>query len=127
MYNGRPDDRSGRCAVSGWQLLDSFGIFVFALSGGLAAARRQLDPFGFLVLAFLPAVGGGTLRDLLLDLPVFWLEAPLPLYEIAAAALLTFFLCRCSRPTREMVVVVRRARSVRVRRPGCAAWPPGHG
>lgn len=91
MYNGRPDDRSGRCAVSGWQLLDSFGIFVFALSGGLAAARRQLDPFGFLVLAFLPAVGGGTLRDLLLDLPVFWLEAPLPLYEIAAAALLTFF------------------------------------
>ena len=77
--------------MSVWQLLDSFGIFVFALSGGLAAARRQLDPFGFLVLAFLPAVGGGTLRDLLLDRPVFWLEDPLPLYEIAFAALLTFF------------------------------------
>lgn len=77
--------------MSVWQLLDGFGIFVFALSGGLAAARRQLDPFGFLVLAFLPAVGGGTLRDLILDRPVFWLANPLPLYEVVLAATLTFF------------------------------------
>ena len=77
--------------MSVWQLLDSFGIFVFALSGGLAAARRQLDPFGFLVLAFLPAVGGGTLRDLILDRTVFWLLDPLPLYAITLAAALTFF------------------------------------
>ena len=71
--------------MSGWQLLDSFGIFVFALSGELRR-RADSDPFGFLVLAFLPAVEDGTLRDLLLDLPVFWLEAPLPLYEILATA-----------------------------------------
>lgn len=74
-----------------WSLLDGFGIFVFALSGGLAAARRQLDPFGFLVLAFLPAVGGGTLRDLILDRTVFWIENPLPLLLVAIAATLTFF------------------------------------
>lgn len=74
-----------------WSLLDAFGIFVFALSGGLAAARRQLDPFGFLVLAFLPAVGGGTLRDLILDRTVFWIADPLPLVLIGVAAAATFF------------------------------------
>ncbi|HSG88207.1 MAG TPA: trimeric intracellular cation channel family protein [Pseudomonadales bacterium] len=74
-----------------WMVLDTFGIFVFALSGGLAAARRRLDPFGFLVLAFLPAVGGGTLRDLILDRTVFWIDDPLPLYLTALAALLTWF------------------------------------
>lgn len=74
-----------------WSLLDAFGIFVFALSGGLAAARRQLDPFGFLVLAFLPAVGGGTLRDLILDRTVFWVVDPLPLVLIGVAAGVTFF------------------------------------
>ena len=48
--------------VSVWQFLDAFGVFVFALSGALAAARLRLDAFGYLVLAFLPAVGGGTIR-----------------------------------------------------------------
>ncbi len=47
---------------------------MFALSGGLAASRRDLDLFGILVVSLLPAIGGGTLRDLLLDRPVFWLE-----------------------------------------------------
>ena len=77
--------------MSVWQFLDTFGVFVFALSGGLAAARRQLDPFGFLVLALLPAVGGGTVRDLILDRTVFWIDDPLPLYEVVCAAALTFF------------------------------------
>jgi len=56
------------------QIADALGIFVFALSGGLAASRRGLDFFGILVVSLLPAIGGGTLRDLLLDRPVFWLE-----------------------------------------------------
>ena len=54
--------------------LDYFGVFVFAVSGALMALRKQMDLFGVLVLALLPAVGGGTLRDLLLDVPVFWIE-----------------------------------------------------
>lgn len=56
------------------QIADAVGVFVFALSGGLAASRRDRDLFGILVVSLLPAIGGGTLRDLLLDRPVFWLE-----------------------------------------------------
>lgn len=55
-------------------LADYIGIFVFAVSGGLVAIRYNLDLFGILVVSLLPAVGGGTLRDLLLDVPVFWLQ-----------------------------------------------------
>lgn len=56
------------------EIADAFGVFVFALSGGLAASRRGLDLFGIFVVSLLPAIGGGTIRDLLLDRPVFWLE-----------------------------------------------------
>ena len=54
-------------------LADRIGVFVFALSGGVVAVRKNMDLFGVIVLAFLPAIGGGTLRDVLLDQPVFWL------------------------------------------------------
>ncbi|MEM9385229.1 MAG: trimeric intracellular cation channel family protein [Pseudomonadota bacterium] len=53
--------------------LEMLGTAAFAVSGALAAARKGMDIFGFLVLAVLPAVAGGTLRDLILDrVPVFW-------------------------------------------------------
>ncbi|WP_300375376.1 trimeric intracellular cation channel family protein [Henriciella sp.] len=52
---------------------DRIGVFVFAISGGVLAVRKQMDLLGVIVLAFLPAIGGGTLRDLLLGEPVFWL------------------------------------------------------
>jgi uncharacterized membrane protein YeiH len=47
--------------------LDLFGTAVFAVSGALAAGRRHMDLFGVLVIAAVTAVGGGTVRDLLLD------------------------------------------------------------
>ncbi|MEO0421555.1 MAG: trimeric intracellular cation channel family protein [Pseudomonadota bacterium] len=54
-------------------ILEMLGTAAFAVSGALAAARKGMDIFGFLVLALLPAVAGGTLRDLILDrVPVFW-------------------------------------------------------
>jgi uncharacterized membrane protein YeiH len=54
-------------------LLELLGTAAFAVSGALAASRKGMDIFGFMVLALMPAVGGGTLRDLLLDRhPVFW-------------------------------------------------------
>jgi uncharacterized membrane protein YeiH len=54
-------------------LLEMLGTAAFAASGALAASRKGMDVFGFMVLALMPAVGGGTLRDLLLDRhPVFW-------------------------------------------------------
>ena len=62
--------------------LDIFGTIVFALTGIFAAGRNNLDLFGALVLATVTAVGGGTLRDLILDVPVFWLTNPLYLYLI---------------------------------------------
>lgn len=70
--------------------LDLFGVFVFALSGALAADRRGMDLFGFVAIALLPAIGGGTIRDLVLDAPVFWVGNPIYLWLVVAAALLTY-------------------------------------
>lgn len=70
--------------------LDFFGVFVFAVSGALAADRRGMDLFGFVVIALLPAVGGGTVRDIVLGVPVFWVQDPTYLWLILGAALLTF-------------------------------------
>lgn len=53
--------------------LDYAGIAVFAATGALAASRKQLDIIGFLFLAGVTAIGGGTFRDLVLDVPVFWI------------------------------------------------------
>jgi uncharacterized membrane protein YeiH len=47
-------------------VLDLLGIFVFALSGGLAAVRKELDVFGVLVLAGTTGLGGGFIRDVLI-------------------------------------------------------------
>jgi uncharacterized membrane protein YeiH len=71
--------------------LDLAGTFVFALSGGLAAARIRLDPFGFAVVAMVTGLGGGTLRNLLLDLhPVAWIADPFYLVVCLLAAAFTF-------------------------------------
>ena len=69
---------------------DYLGVFVFAITGALVAARKQMDIFGFVVLALMPAVGGGTLRDLILDVPVFWLTDTRYLFITLAAAIITF-------------------------------------
>ncbi len=54
-------------------LLDATGIVVFAASGALAAARKSMDIFGFAVISVITAVGGGTVRDLILGIsPVTW-------------------------------------------------------
>ncbi len=74
--------------------LDLFGIVVFALSGALMAGRYKLDPFGVVVLASVTAIGGGTIRDIILDTPVFWVENPIYLYVILATAVLTIIIIR---------------------------------
>ena len=74
--------------------LDIFGVIVFALSGALMAGRYQLDPFGVVVLASVTAVGGGTIRDVILQTPVFWVEKPYYLYVILVIAILTIVLIR---------------------------------
>lgn len=74
--------------------LDIFGVIVFAFSGALMAGRYKLDPFGVVVLASVTAVGGGTIRDVILQAPVFWVVQPRYLYVILATALLTIVLIR---------------------------------
>lgn len=70
---------------------DLFGVFVFAVSGALVAARKQLDWLGALVLAAVTAVGGGTLRDLLLARhPLVWFSDAHYLLTIALAVAATW-------------------------------------
>ncbi|HCV03477.1 trimeric intracellular cation channel family protein [Pseudoalteromonas sp. SSMSWG5] len=53
---------------------DLFGVAVFAVSGTLLAYDKKMDGFGVVVLATVTAIGGGTVRDVILDIPVFWLH-----------------------------------------------------
>jgi uncharacterized membrane protein YeiH len=68
-------------------LLDYFGIAVFALSGAMVAARHRLDFITFVFFAVITGVGGGTLRDLLIGAPVFWIRTNGTLVICIAAAL----------------------------------------
>jgi uncharacterized membrane protein YeiH len=70
--------------------LDLAGVAVFAVSGVLAARDRDLDLLGVIVVAAITAIGGGTLRDLLLDRhPIFWITDTWYLVVIIASAMLT--------------------------------------
>lgn len=72
--------------------LDLLGVAVFAVSGALAAGRKGMDFLGVVVIAAITAVGGGTIRDVLLARqPIFWMEDPIYLYVIGGAA--AFTLC----------------------------------
>ncbi|WP_349617469.1 trimeric intracellular cation channel family protein [Azotobacter salinestris] len=71
-------------------VLDLLGVAVFAASGALAGMLARLDLFGVLVLASITAVGGGTIRDVLLGhYPVFWIKDSGPLLTILAATAFT--------------------------------------
>ncbi len=69
-------------------LIDLLGTVSFSISGVLTALKKQMDPFGIFIIAFVTAVGGGTLRDLLIDTPVFWMGDLSYLYVILGAAVL---------------------------------------
>lgn len=72
-------------------ILDHAGVAVFAATGALAASRKELDIIGFIFLASLTGIGGGTLRDLVLGVPVFWVESPGFVGVCTAIALLVYF------------------------------------
>ena len=71
--------------------LDYIGIGIFALSGALVAARKRQDFVTFLFFAVVTGVGGGTMRDLLIGAPVFWIHENWMLLICAASALLVWF------------------------------------
>lgn len=71
-------------------ILDMIGIIAFAASGALVAGRKDMDILGGLVLAFVTGIGGGTVRDVILDTPVFWLTQPSYLTACLAGFLLVY-------------------------------------
>ena len=80
------------------RVLDLLGIGVFAVSGALAAGRKRLDLLGVFVLASVTAIGGGTIRDLLLDRQPVWLTDATYLGVIVVAVAITFAYVRWRRP-----------------------------
>jgi uncharacterized membrane protein YeiH len=74
------------------QIFDYAGVAVFAATGALAASRKQLDIVGFLFLACVTGIGGGTLRDIVLGVrPIFWVENPSYILVCVGVALLIYF------------------------------------
>ena len=76
------------------EAIELIGVGVFAASGGLTAARQRLDIFGFALVAAVTGIGGGTLRDLLLGVPIFWIGDPAALLVCIAVAGAMFFLAQ---------------------------------
>ena len=73
--------------------IDILGTIAFAISGVLIAFNKRMDLFGILIIAFVTAVGGGTLRDLLLgDVPVSWMKDITYSYVIIASAVFAIVL-----------------------------------
>jgi uncharacterized membrane protein YeiH len=76
-------------------IIDILGTFSFAVSGAFLAMEKKLDPFGVLVLSFVTAIGGGTLRDMMIgNLPVSWLLNETATIVIFSSAVVTMFFGR---------------------------------
>jgi len=76
-------------------IIDILGTFSFAVSGAFLAIQKKLDPFGVLVLSFVTAIGGGTLRDMMIgNLPVGWLRNETAAIVIFFSAIATLFFGR---------------------------------
>lgn len=73
-------------------LLDCAGIAFFSATGALSASRKQLDVVGFIFLGTITGIGGGTIRDLVLDVPVFWVQQPYYILICALSAILVYFI-----------------------------------
>jgi len=72
--------------------IDILGTFSFAVSGAFAAMEKKLDPLGVLVISFVTAIGGGTIRDTLLgDFPVAWLTNNTIAWVIATSIVTAIF------------------------------------
>jgi uncharacterized membrane protein YeiH len=84
--------------------LEMLGTIVFAFTGVLAVNRRGLDAFGGLVLGAVTALGGGTIRDIVIRAPIFWIEDTNYLWAAAVAALVAFFLTRSLRSTQGLLL-----------------------
>lgn len=69
-------------------ILDIIGVIAFTVSGVLTAMRKRMDAFGIFIVAFVTALGGGTLRDVLIEAPVIWMQNTTYLFVIIATVIL---------------------------------------
>lgn len=75
-------------------VMEYAGTIAFAISGALAAGRKRMDYAGVVILGSIVAVGGGTIRDLIVGVPVFWIDDPTYLVVASLTALATIPLTR---------------------------------
>lgn len=86
-------------------IFSQIGVSVFAISGVLAAGRKGFDMFGVMVIALVTAIGGGTLRDLLLDRrPIFWIGDLNYLYFSVLGAVIALIWIHFRRPPLKLVL-----------------------
>jgi uncharacterized membrane protein YeiH len=90
------------------KIIEILGVAFFALAGGIEAERKGMDLVGIYVIAFVTALGGGTLRDLLLDRhPLFWISSPGYALLILAMALAAAIIKKARKvPLSDRAVVV---------------------
>jgi uncharacterized membrane protein YeiH len=87
-------------------LLSLFGVAVAAVSGTLTAGRKNMDIFGVFVIAAVSAIGGGTLRDVIINRhPIFWFSDPINIYVILGTVLLTMLYTRFFRPPNKTLLI----------------------
>ena len=67
-------------------IIDILGTIAFSISGVLTALNKRMDPFGIFIIAFVTSVGGGTLRDVLIDADITWMRNLTFVYVIFASA-----------------------------------------
>jgi uncharacterized membrane protein YeiH len=76
--------------LTNWITLIAIGVF--AITGVLAGLRKDADIFSLVIFGVVTALGGGTIRDIILDTPVFWVSELIYVWVAIAAALLAFFI-----------------------------------
>ena len=69
-------------------IIEFLGMISFVMSGAFAAMQKRLDPLGVLIVAFVTTIGGGTIRDLLLDIPAFWMHDLWDIYMILVVTII---------------------------------------
>ncbi|MDO7084811.1 trimeric intracellular cation channel family protein [Pseudocolwellia sp. AS88] len=87
-------------------MFDLIGCAVFALSGAIIAYQKRMDGIGVIVLAAVTAIGGGTVRDLLLGVPVFWVSQPSYIYAIIFSSLVAILWINSSKKLPEKALEI---------------------
>ncbi|WP_243431801.1 trimeric intracellular cation channel family protein [Aliamphritea spongicola] len=83
------------------------GVAVFAITGALAAQGKHMDILGVVVLAIVTSLGGGTIRDLTLDIhPLLWIQNDTYIWTAVISAVSAFWICRYLRYPRRLLIIL---------------------